>query len=99
MNVDILKKEIGDDPAKVAKFLNFFQKSSQEISVEIIAASRAQQLDAVFAAAHKLKSAARTVGAIDLGDLCSAIENAAKAGNQTALNTLLQSFEEEWNEV
>ncbi len=99
LNVDILKKEIGEDPAKVAKFLNFFQKSSQEICAEIITAIRSQQIDAVHAAAHKLKSAARTVGAIDLGDLCVAIEDAAIAGDSASLNTLSQRFEEEWTEV
>ena len=99
LNVDILKKEIGEDPAKVAKFLNFFQKSSQEICAEIITAIRSQQIDAVHTAAHKLKSAARTVGAIDLGDLCVAIEDAAIAGDSASLNTLSQRFEEEWTEV
>jgi len=99
LDINILKREIGEDPAKVAKFLNFFQKSSQEISTEIIAAIRSQQLDAVYAAAHKLKSAARTVGALDLGDLCVAIEQAAKTGGQADLDTLSQSFEAEWIEV
>ncbi len=99
LDVNVLKKDIGEDPIKLAKFLNFFQMTAQEISTEIIAAIRDEQIDAVIAAAHKLSSSALTIGALDLGVLCKAIEDAAKARDQALLNTLQGRFENEWTEV
>ena len=99
LDVRVLQKDIGDDPIKLAKFLNFFQMTAQEISAEIITAIHAQQIEVVIAAAHKLSSSALTIGALDLGALCKAIEDAGKAGDQALLNTFLESFEEEWTEV
>ena len=99
LDVSILTNEIGDDPAQIAKYLGFFHIVAKEISTEIMVAIRTHQNDAVIASAHKLKSSARSVGAIDLGELCAAIEDAGKAGNQTLLDTLLEHFEAEWIEV
>lgn len=99
LDVSVLKKNIGEDPIKLTKFLNFFQMTAQEISTEIIASIRAEQIDAVIASAHKLKSSALTVGALDLGSLCKAIEDAGKARDLALLNILQVSFEDEWTEV
>ena len=47
------------------------------------------------AAAHKLKSSSRAVGASALGDLCEQMEIAGKGGDAAALTLLLPQFEEE----
>jgi len=99
LDVRVLQKDIGVDPIKLTKFLNFFQMTAQEISTEIITAIRAEQIDVVIAAAHKLSSSALTIGALDLGALCKAIEGAGKARDLAMLNTLQVRFEEEWTEV
>lgn len=99
LDVRVLQKDIGEDPIKLTKFLNFFQMTAQEISTEIITAIRAEQIDVVIAAAHKLSSSALTIGALDLGALCKAIEGAGKARDLAMLNTLQVRFEEEWTEV
>ena len=99
LDVSVLAKELGDDPEKITKFLGFFQTVAKEISAEIMTAMRAQQIDVAIASAHKLKSSARSVGAIKLGELCAAIEDAGKAGDQALLDTLLERFEAEWLEV
>ena len=49
----------------------------------------------VAAMAHKLKSAARAVGALALGELCAELEQAGKAAQQDALARLLPAFEAE----
>jgi HPt (histidine-containing phosphotransfer) domain-containing protein len=49
----------------------------------------------VGALAHKLKSSARSVGALALGELCVEIEQAGKAGQIEALAALLPRFEAE----
>ena len=49
----------------------------------------------VGAAAHKLKSSSRAVGASALGDLCEQMERVGKGGDTAALTLLLPQFEEE----
>ena len=46
---------------------------------EILAAVESQSANDVGAAAHKLKSSSRSVGANELADLCQALETAGKA--------------------
>jgi len=45
--------------------------------------------------AHKLKSSARSVGALALGELCAEMEKSGKAGDMAALAMLLPRFERE----
>ena len=45
--------------------------------------------------AHKLKSSARSVGALALGELCAGMEQAGKACDSEALAVLLPRFEQE----
>jgi HPt (histidine-containing phosphotransfer) domain-containing protein len=49
--------------------------------------------------AHRLKSSARTVGAMVLGALCEEIETAGKAGAGDTLAQLLPVFEREADAV
>ncbi|MFT7217106.1 MAG: two-component system sensor histidine kinase/response regulator, partial [Paraglaciecola sp.] len=48
---------------------------------------------------HKLKSSARSVGALALGELCEEMEQAAKTGKLKALTVLLPRFEAEMTAV
>jgi PAS domain S-box-containing protein len=99
LDVNVLREVLGDNPATIAKFLGFFQVTAVEISAEIIATIKAGELDAAGAAAHKLSSSARSVGALKLGDLCKQLEIAGKSGDQATLTTLLPQFEREWSMV
>ncbi len=99
LDVNVLKEVLGDNPATIAKFLGFFQVTAVEISAEIIAAINAGEVDTAGAAAHKLSSSARSVGALRLGDLCKQLEMAGKSGDQATLTTLLPQFEREWSMV
>jgi two-component system, sensor histidine kinase and response regulator len=60
------------------------------------AAQRAAQAAAI---AHKLKSSARSVGALKLGELCADIEIAGHAGDFTAVAAVLPDFENEMRSV
>ena len=51
------------------------------------------------AAAHKLKSSARAVGALALGELCERIERAGKAGDGAAIYEQLPAFDNEMSAV
>jgi HPt (histidine-containing phosphotransfer) domain-containing protein len=63
--------------------------------VELRAACGADQTAVARALAHKLKSSARSVGALGLGDLCEAMERSGKAGEAQNLRLLLPRFEQE----
>ncbi|MDP1850629.1 MAG: response regulator, partial [Solirubrobacteraceae bacterium] len=95
VDVNALKALIGDDEAMVREFLHDFRFSAAKIAVELRAACAAGQPTAAGALAHKLKSSARSVGALALGDLCAGMEQAGKAGDTVTLAALLPKFEQE----
>ncbi len=95
VDVNVLKALVGDDEATLRELLHDFRVSAAKIAVELRVACAAGQTKVAGAAAHKLKSSARSVGALALGDLCAEMEQAGKAGDTEALATLLPSFEQE----
>ncbi|MDD2915122.1 MAG: PAS domain S-box protein [Gallionella sp.] len=95
VDVNVLKALIGDDEAMIREFLHDFRLSAAKIAAELRAACVAEQAAAAGALAHKLKSSARSVGALALGELCAAMEKAGKAGDAEALAVLLPKFEQE----
>ena len=92
IDIGILQALVGDDEAVVAKILQDFRASAARISAELYAAYKALQYDLASEAAHKLKSSAKNVGALRLGDLCEKIENAGNNGETETLNALLSEF-------
>jgi HPt (histidine-containing phosphotransfer) domain-containing protein len=99
VKVRVLEELVGNDPAIISEFLRDFRASSGRIATEIRNACQAGQAQAAGAAAHKLKSSARSVGALALGELCAEMERAGKAGDMQALNALLPRFEAELHAV
>jgi PAS domain S-box-containing protein len=96
VDVNVLKALIGgDDEAMIRDFLNDFRLSAAKIAVELRAACESGQATTAGAHAHKLKSSARSVGALALGELCFEMEQAGKAGDNEALAVLLPKFEQE----
>jgi PAS domain S-box-containing protein len=95
VDVNVLKALVGDDPEIIADFLQDFHLSAIKIAAELTAACADGQAAQVSAAAHKLKSSARSVGALALGDLSGEIEQAGKADQVEVLATLLPRFEAE----
>jgi signal transduction histidine kinase/CheY-like chemotaxis protein/HPt (histidine-containing phosphotransfer) domain-containing protein len=95
LDVNVLKALIGDDEAVVKEFLSDFRVGAATIAADLRAACGADQTAAARALAHKLKSSARSVGALGLGDLCEAMERSGKAGEAQELKQLLPRFEQE----
>jgi HPt (histidine-containing phosphotransfer) domain-containing protein len=79
----------------ISEFLQDFQVSTRKSADELRAACQAGDAKTAGGIAHKLKSSARSVGALQLGELCAQMEQAGKAGDMTRLNELLPSFESE----
>ena len=88
----MLKSLVGDDPATIAEFLQDFRHSAASIAAELTTAWNAGDLAGVGAAAHKLKSSSRAVGALALGELCARLEAAGKAGDGPAITALVPEF-------
>lgn len=99
VDVSVLESLIGSDPAVLLEFLNDFRISATKIGAELKTACVDSQPARASQHAHKLKSSARTVGALALGELCAKIEAAGKAGRTGALAALLPLFEQELDAV
>ncbi|MDP2762193.1 MAG: PAS domain S-box protein [Sideroxyarcus sp.] len=95
VDVNVLKKLVGDDEEIIRDFLHDFRASAAKTAAELKAACDGGQAKQAGALAHKLKSSARSVGALALGELCAEMEQAGKDGDAQALAGLLPKFEAE----
>ena len=99
VDVHVLEELIGDDPETIKALLQDFQLSATKTAKDLQAAFDAGDFKTVGATAHKLKSSARSVGALALGELCFKMEQAGKENNGEQLKTLLPNFDEEMIKV
>jgi PAS domain S-box-containing protein len=99
LDVSVLVALVGDDPEICSDFLQDFRRSAKQIAAEMKSAYATGQAAQVGALAHRLKSSARSVGALELGELCDEIEQSGKADQVETLTTLLPRFEAEMADV
>lgn len=96
VNLCALHEQIGNDPQLVRQFCQIFQDSAEQAHSEIRLAIEMGDIVAARSAAHRLKSPARSIGAISLGDICAQIEAACQAAFPVAsISALLHPFEVE----
>jgi len=93
LQVHRLEALVGNDPQVIEEFLREFHASARQLGAELVAAGSAGHADEAVKTAHKLKSSARAVGAVQLGELCAAIEAGGKANDSAAIQALLPEFE------
>jgi PAS domain S-box-containing protein len=101
LSIDVaeLTALIGSDPQTIREFLNDFRFSQIQIGLDIRMECAAQQYPAAAGQAHKLKSSARSVGAMALGDLCECIETLGNSHDLRGLDAVLIEFERELKDV
>ncbi len=100
LNIKILEALVGDDPDTIKYFLQEFRSSLTSLADSIRVEFYAGHLNKVGFHAHTLKSSARAMGALKLGDLCDEIEALSKTKHAiTDLNECLQLFNLEVIEV
>jgi HPt (histidine-containing phosphotransfer) domain-containing protein len=99
LDVRVLEALIGNDAATVNQFVADFHSSAAQMTAELLSAYAAGQTSHVAAQAHKLKSSARAVGALQLGELCAAMEYVGKTQDVPALAALMSAFEQETERV
>jgi len=93
LDVTVLERLIGPDPAVVREFLGEFRTTAVEQAHEIRQAATRGDLGRVNFVAHKLKSTARSVGALPFGELCADLERVAKLGDARGVAVRLPRFD------
>ena len=97
LHVDLsgIHEFLGQDAALIDEILQLFIAPARATLADLAAACRLRNPEAVRNAAHKLLSAARTIGAGPLGDLCLEMELNAAGGEWAVLEELLADIEAE----
>lgn len=99
-DLSVLAELIGDDPTVMKEVLEAFRTSTAQAAQELERAHAGGALQSMADITHKLKSAARAIGAARLGQICADIEEAAASTpRSTALLPLVAAFESELRAV
>ncbi len=85
IELSALTSVFGDDRGTVSEILAEFIESARQIVADIEVGLQAQDSAAIAAAAHKLKSSARAVGAPQVAELAFNLERAGKSQDWPAL--------------
>ncbi len=92
-NSATLGRMVGDNPELQRRLLNKFVLNAARQVAAIGAAAAAGDIGTVADVAHGLKSAARTVGAPALGELCQRMETAGREGDAALCVALCRGLE------
>jgi HPt (histidine-containing phosphotransfer) domain-containing protein len=95
LDTRVLAATFGDDPAKMRKFAFMFLDSAREGLAEIDIALVSGDLVRAGAVAHRLKSSARSVGAMGFAGVCVELERQHERGaiaQARALSARLRSI-------
>ncbi|PCI80779.1 MAG: hypothetical protein COB20_02680 [SAR86 cluster bacterium] len=84
---NVLKSVFGDDEDTFKEILNDFLEPSSLTIQEIQAGYSSKSVNEIQIASHKLKSAALSVGAMELGELCRDLEEATKKQDWDTINS------------
>ncbi|MET0543030.1 MAG: Hpt domain-containing protein [Variovorax sp.] len=95
VDLGVLDALLGNDPVAVAEVLAAFRTSTLEIRDGLRVALAAGSMRRVADGAHKLRSAAQSIGAAGLGDLCAAAEVRAERGQVDAAAAAIARLDEE----
>jgi CheY-like chemotaxis protein len=84
----VLAAAVGSDPATVRMVLDDFFASVVEDAAAVAAAIVARDLPALTRHAHRIKGAARLVGAVTMAEVASALESAGSAATWAPVDEL-----------
>ena len=92
LDITVLTTFMGDDPVVLQEVLAEFDASLRKSGADIDLALAANDIDEVGRIAHRLKSASRTVGALQMGDLCAELENDCQTGDSRGVGRTMTQF-------
>ncbi len=83
---------VGEDRQLIREILGDYRNALGSLQEQVLHAFTQDDLAAVGALAHRLKSSSRAVGAARLGQLCETLEQAVKHGDHAALERGIDEF-------
>ena len=92
-NPATLTELVGDNPGLHKRLLEAFLLNAEKQVAEITASAATRDTSTLAGVAHTLKSAARSVGALALGELCQSLESAGRAGDVIGCSELTGGLE------
>ncbi len=93
LDLQVLKDYVGDDTATLEKFLRSYLASADKVAHGLRDAYRNRNAETVGNRGHQLKSSARMVGALALGELCAELESAGERQDWAAIDAAMARFE------
>ncbi|MCL7462644.1 ATP-binding protein [Pseudomonas sp. NW5] len=100
LDLDVLRAMVGDEDEVLDEFLADFRAAAARMLDELDERQMQDDAAAIASLAHRLKSNARSVGALNMGELCARLE---EAGNQRQPGApraaLLEALRQEWEHV
>ena len=99
VDIAILESFVGPGREVIDEVLQDFLQSATRMGRELIQTSAKADASGSAAVAHKLKSSARSVGALKLAELCALIESAGMSGDMVTCTVLMPQFEAELTAV
>jgi HPt (histidine-containing phosphotransfer) domain-containing protein len=88
LDIGVLSDAFGGQPDQMRKYAFLFLDAARDGMQEIERGLAAHEPARAAAVAHRLKSAARTVGALGFGDLCAELERQLEPGAPGQARTL-----------
>ena len=92
VDLEVLAGLLGNDPEKIAKFARKFVVASASSHDQLLLHLKNGDLGRTEQVAHRMKSAAMTVGARGLARSCEALEKACASGDAAEANLLRQEI-------
>jgi PAS domain S-box-containing protein len=80
LDLEVLSDAFGGNPDKMRKYAFMFLETAREGLLEIDRALAAGEVERAAGVAHRIKSSARTVGALGFGDVCADLEAQRERG-------------------
>lgn len=80
-DANALARRMGNRPTVRRRLLETFLSEAQKQIATLLQAISEEDLETAHTVAHALKSSSRTIGAMQFGELCFALELAGKAGD------------------
>ncbi|MEQ8953258.1 MAG: response regulator, partial [Gammaproteobacteria bacterium] len=96
---EILRSNFGNDSQIINRILSNFVKPADDIHREIKSAFESRSGEAVKRSAHKLKGAAFSVGANQLGEVCKKLELAGSNNEWEEIAGTMEQLEESMSQV
>jgi len=84
-------RELGgdDDPGLVGELIELFLEDAPKHLQSMVSSLESGDLEVMTRAAHTLKSSSANIGGLHLGDVCAAMENAARQEDLVGFRELI----------